>query len=242
MALAGDHVQVLVSGYELTGDYNRINIADSYTQHDVTAFSDAVHNFINGQRKIALDHAGYMNRDVARSHPVLSGAQLEGVLSVILGQNAAPVVGDPMHCLDGVQGKYGVAPEVDQYVPFGAAFANRGDRAGWGVALTPPVSLTNTITGSGVDNGAATPDGGAAVLHVLQAAATDTYSIIVEGATDAGFSTGLVTVATFTLNASALGSQRIGVTGSIPRYLRWKATRTGTAGNTVRLAIGLVRF
>jgi hypothetical protein len=242
MTLAGDHVQVLVGGYELTGDYNRINVSDTYDQHDVTAFGDAVHKFINGQRTIALDHAGYMNRNAARSHPVLSGAAVEGVLSFILGQNTNPAVGDPMHSLLGIQGKYSVLPEINQVIPFGAVFANKGDEGGWGVTLTPPVSFTNSASGAAVDNGAATSSGGVGVLHVLQQSASDTYSIIVEGATDAAFTTGVVTLATFGLNASALGSDQKIVTGSIPRYVRWRATRTGAAGNTVRIAVGFMRL
>lgn len=109
--------------------------------------------------------------------------------------------------------------------------------------LAVPVTITNSTTGSGVNNGAATTKGGVAFLHLLQAAATDRYTIIVEGATDAGFTAGLVTLATFTLNAAALGSERISMSGSIPQYTRYKATRTtGSANNPVRLAVGLVRF
>jgi hypothetical protein len=84
--------------------------------------------------------------------------------------------------------------------------------------------------------------GGAAYLHVLQAAATDTYAFTVEAADDAGFTTNLATVAAFTLNGAALGSQRIGISGLIRRYTRFKAVRTGSAGNTVRIAVNLVRF
>ena len=242
MALAGDHVQILVGGYELTGDMNRVTVSDTYDMHDVTAFSDGAHRFIQGQRKIALEHAGYMNSQAAGSHPVLKDALVNGIVSVLLGQNAAPVVGDPVHSLYALQGKYGSKPEVSKYVPFGAQFANSGDQAGWGVLLTPPVAITATTTGSGVDEGAATSKGGAAFLHVLQVSTPDTYSIVVEGATNAGFSTGLVTLATFTLNGSALGSERIAINGSIPQFIRYKATKTGTGSNPLKLVVSWVRF
>ena len=242
MALAGDHVQVLVAGYELTGDLNRISIPDTYGMHDVTAFGDGVHKFIQGQRTISLEHLGYLNNAAAGSHPVLKGASLEGVVSVILGQNAVPVVGDPMHSLSIVQGNYGTMPEIEKYVPFSAQFANTGDLGGWGVALTPPVSFTNTTNGSSVDNGAASSNGGAAFLHVLQAAASDTYTIVVEGSTTGAFAGEQTTLVTFALNASALGSERKAIAGTIPRYTRFKATRSGSAGNTVKIAVNLVRF
>ncbi|MCA0456131.1 MAG: hypothetical protein LCI00_19290 [Chloroflexi bacterium] len=242
MALAGDHVQVLVGGYELTGDMNRVTVNDTYDMHDITAFSDGAHRFIQGQRKIALEHAGYLNSQAAGSHPVLKDVLVNGIVSVLLGQNAPPAVGDPVHSLSALQGKYSTLPEVSKVVPFGAQFANRGDLGGWGVMLTPPVTITNTSTGSGVDEGAATTKGGAAFLHILQVPSPDTYTVIVEGATNAGFSVGLVTLATFTLNGSALGSERIAINGSIPQYTRYKATRSGTAANAFKLAVGLVRF
>jgi hypothetical protein len=133
-------------------------------------------------------------------------------------------------------------PEVAKAIPFTAQFANRSGLGGWGRALAVGATFTNTSNGASQDNGASTSKGGAAFLHILQAAASDTYAIIVEGSATGAFAGEQTTVASFTLNASSVGSERIAVTGTIPRYLRWKATRTGSAGNTVRLSINLVRF
>jgi hypothetical protein len=240
--LAGDHVQILVDGYELTGDSQRLTIMETSTPYDVTAFQDRVHKFILGQRTAGLEHAGYLNAQAAHSHPVLKSGTVTGVVSVVLGQNADPVVGDPMYSLLILQGRYGTAPAVGGYVPFGAQFANRGDLGGWGVALTPPVTFTTTTTGTAVDNGAATTQGGAACLHVLTAAVSDTYTFIVEGSATGAFAGEQTTLATFTLNGSQVGSERAAINGTIPRYTRWKATRSGSAGNTVKVALSLVRF
>ena len=49
MALAGDHLQILVGGYELTGDYNQVQIADARAMLEQTSFGDNVHNFAPGQ-------------------------------------------------------------------------------------------------------------------------------------------------------------------------------------------------
>jgi hypothetical protein len=242
MALAGDHVQVLVGGFELTGDMNRIGVADRHTMHDVTAFSDAAHRFIAGQRQITLDHAGYLNAQAARSHPVLRGSEVSGVVSLLVGQNTAPIVGDPAFSLSMLQGRYQAMPEVSRVVPFKAQLVGRGTAGGWGRVLANNATFTNSTDGTAVDNGAATSSGGAAFLHILQAAASDTYAISVQGATDAGFTTGVVTLATFTLNAAQVNSERIAITGSIPQYTRWRAVRTGAAGNTVRLSVTLVRL
>ena len=114
-------------------------------------------------------------------------------------------------------------------------------RLSWGVALAVPVEFTNSSNGSSVDNGAASSNGGAAYLNVLTAAGADTYTIVVEGSATGAFSGEQSTLATFTLNASALGSERAAISGTIPQYTRWKATRSGSAGDTVKIAVALIR-
>ncbi|MBE2182651.1 MAG: hypothetical protein IAE89_04420 [Anaerolineae bacterium] len=241
MGLAGDHVQVLVGGYEFTGDVNRITIADAFDLNDVTAFGDAVRKYIPGLRTSVIGHDGYFNAQAGSTHPVLKGVSVKGVLSVLLGQNVAPTVGDPVYSLDGIQSRYGTLPQFDRYIPFGALFANRAGIGGWGISLTPPTIISATTTGSLVDNGAASLNGGAGFLHILQTTPSDTYTFIIEGSTSAGF-TSPTTLATFTLTGLNLNSQRISIAGTIPQYVRYKATRTGSVGNSVKFALNLVRF
>jgi hypothetical protein len=242
MALSGDHVLVLVDGYDLTADHNRINVEDARAMYAAVSFGDAVKKSIPGQRQMRLTHTGYMNAAAAQSHPVLKGVAIDGVVSVLVGQNAAPTFGDPIYCLLTQQSRYRALPQINQVIPFNADFANRGNLGGWGVALAVPTTFTNTTNGSTHNNGAATTSGGAAFLHLLQVAATDTYSIIVQGSTTGAFGGEETTIATFTLNASALDSERIAIAGTVPRYTRWRAVRTGSAGDTVKIAVALLRF
>lgn len=240
--LAGDHVQVLVDAYELTGDHNKVVFDDTVTMLDISAFGHDVMNFIPGQRKYNVEHSGYLNADSGRSHPVLNGIDVNGAVSILVGQNAVPAVGDPMFSLLTQQEKYQSLAEVGQVIPFTAKFANRGANGGWGVALAVPTSFTNTANGSAVNNGTSSVNGGAGFLHVLQAAGSDTYSIVIEGSATGAFGGEETTLATFTADASALTSERVSISGTIPQYVRWKATRTGSAGDTVQLAISLIRL
>ncbi len=239
--LAGDHVQVLVGGYELTGDSNRVSISDSRDLFDVTAFGDEARKFSPGQRMMALQHAGFMNSAEGGSHPALQGTAVDGLFSVYLGQNAAPTVGDPVFSLLARQGRYGALPQVNRMIPFRAGFANRGEDGGWGIALTQPAELTGPTAGSAVDHGAASDEGGLACLHVLEAAASDAYSITIEGSGGGAFSGEERTLATFRLDGRAIGSEQVKIEGRIPRYIRWRATRSGLAGDSVRIAISLIR-
>ncbi|MCC7209796.1 MAG: hypothetical protein IT323_20995 [Anaerolineae bacterium] len=242
MALSGDHVQVLVDGYELTGDSQRLTLGDRRTIYDVTTFGDAVHRFLPGPRQAAVEHAGYLNAAAARSHPVLRSATLQGAISVLLGQNASPVAGDPTYSLWVQQGRYQALPEIGKYVPFTAAFANAGVLGGWGVALAVPTGFTATTSGAPLNQGSAAPGGGMAFLHILQAAATDRYTISIEGSATGVFGGEQTTLATFTLNGAALGSEPQSIAGTVPQYVRWKATRSGSAGDTVRIALSVIRF
>ena len=239
--LAGDHVQVLVDGYELTGDSNRISINEGRDLFDITAFGDAVHKFSPGQRTMALQHAGFMNSAAGGSHPALQGAAVDGLFSLYLGQNAAPTVGDPVFSLLARQGRYGTLPRVNQMIPFRAGFANRGEDGGWGIALTQPLAVIGSTSGGAVDNGGANNGGGLACLHVLEAAAGDAYSITIEGSGSGAFAGEESTLATFTLDGRALGSEQVKIDGRIPRYARWRATAGPSASDRIRIAISLIR-
>ena len=239
--LAGDHVQVLVDGYELTGDSNRISIDEGRDLFDITAFGDEAHKFSPGQRMMALQHAGFMNSAEGGSHPALQGAAVDGLFSLYLGQNAAPTVGDPVFSLLARQGRYGALPQVNQMIPFRAVFANRGEGGGWGIALTQPVAVTGTTSGGTLDNGGANDGGGFACLHVLEAAASDAYRITIEGSGSGAFAGEERTLATFTLDGTALGSEQVKIEGRIPRYTRWQATAGPSASDRIRIAISLIR-
>lgn len=239
--LAGDHVQVLVGGYELTGDSNRVSINDNRDFFDVTAFGDEAHKFISGQRMMAVQHAGFMNSGDGGSHPALQRADVDGLFSVYLGENAEPAVGDAVFSLLTRQGRYGVLPEVNRMIPFQAVFANRGENGGWGVALCNPRHVIGSASGSAVDNGAASAGGGLACLHVLGAAGSDAYAFSIEGSSSGTFAGEESTLASFTLDGTALDSQRVKIDGTIPRYARWKVTADAAARDRIRIAISLIR-
>jgi len=239
MALAGEHIQVLVDGYDLTGDHNRVNIDDKRVMMNTTTFGDSVRKFIMGQRHAGLQHRGYMNADVAKSHPVLKGVDVDGVVSILVGQNDTPQVGDPVYCMAARQNRYQISAQVGGVIPFVATFANAGDRIGWGEALVVDASITDSTTGTAVDYGVSTNNGGAIILHITQATLTDTYNILVEGsADDIAYST----LGTFTADGSMVNSEHVSVIGNIPRYVRYRTVRTGSADDSLNLTVNLVRF
>ena len=176
--LAGDHVQVLVDGYELTGDSNRIIIDESRDLFDITAFGDAVHKFSPGQRTMALQHAGFMNsaEGALASGPAGGGGGRRCSRSTWARTRRRRLATRSSVCWRG-RGRYGALPQVNRMIPFRAGFCQSrrrwrlGDRADAAGRCD-----RDRLTGSTVDNGGANDGGGLACLHVLEAAAGDAYS------------------------------------------------------------------
>jgi hypothetical protein len=107
MAISGDHVVVKMddSGGTLrtfaNGDIRSVDLGLNYDQHDVTGFGDGVHKFINGQMNAPVTIQGYLTTTATTgTHTVINGAFAAGTqvtLEVQVGQNAAPVSGDPKY-------------------------------------------------------------------------------------------------------------------------------------------------
>jgi len=240
--LAGDHLNVIVDGYDLTGDHNQLVLDDQRQTYDVTAFGDSVRHMIAGRRQITLGHMGYLNPDVARSHPVLRGMSVANAVSVLVGNNAIPTEGDIAYSMGIRQGRYQTMARTGSYIPFSATFATHGELGGWGRILKTATSFTNSFNGTALDNGAATSNGRAGYLHIVQASAGDTYAFTLEGSTTGAFAGEQTTLGSFTLNAATLTSERLPLSGTLPRYVRLKAVRTGSAGNSVRIISTLIRL
>ena len=105
MALAGDHVQVIMDDSGGTartfadGDITSVDLGQTFKQHNVTGFGDAVENMINGQLQAPVVLKGYLTTTASTgTHTVIDGAFQNGsqvTLTVQVGQNAAPTSGDP---------------------------------------------------------------------------------------------------------------------------------------------------
>lgn len=90
-------------------------------------------------------------------------------------------------------------------------------------------ALTQTTTGSNLDGGASSSNGGVAHLHVTAiSGSTPTLDVVIEHS--ANGSSGWTTIATFTQVTTSVAAQRVVVAPgtTVNRYLRAKATIAGT--------------
>jgi hypothetical protein len=107
MAIAGDHVIVKLddSGGTLrqfaSGDITSVDLGQTFDQHDVTGFGDAVHRVIDGQLQSPVTLKGFLTTTAnTGTHTVIKDAFAQSKqvsLEVQVGQNAPPTTGDPKY-------------------------------------------------------------------------------------------------------------------------------------------------
>lgn len=143
MALAGDHIVVKLddSGGTLrtfaNGDIRSVDLPLNYDQHDITGFGDAVHKYINGQMRAPVSIRGYLTTTaLTGTHTVIKGAFVAGTqvtLKVAVGNNAAPVTGDPEYSGEFIISSYTPSIETGGAVTFSATLTPAtGTAPSWG--------------------------------------------------------------------------------------------------------------
>lgn len=105
-----------------------------------------------------------------------------------------------------------------------------------GVVLENNTTVTVDTDGTAVDNGAATSNGAVAHLHVTAFSGFTSDDIIIEGSATGAFAGEETTVFTFA-QVTGLTSERVVVTGSVPRHLRVADNVTGTGSITRFVAV-----
>ncbi len=229
---------ILINGRNFSTYLTAYEASHNSGMIDVTGFSDGGRNFIPGEL------VGHLQADVlwdstttSGIHAVLS-AQPSGNITIFPIGDATP--GNPSLSMPFQQGNYSPAGEPAGAVQAGTLMfeavggTNYGVEAGW---LLLKTSITNTTTSTGLLDpaDAAVTAICSATLHIRQAAAADTYVIKIQHSADDNTYADLIT---FTANGSAITSERqVVASGTVNKYRRVVATRTGAAGNTLAFTI-----
>jgi hypothetical protein len=228
--LSGKNALILIGGYSLSTYASAYEITQDAGAIEVTGFSDGSKNFIPGlpSAKMAIDMM--WDSTAGSVHTALAAASSTGIVTIAPEGYA---LGTPSLSMPFLKVSYSPKSAPDARIDVGSInFESSGNNAGvengWMLAHA---TITNTATGTSVDDptaGAVTAVCGAS-LHIRTAAAADTYVVKVQHSTNDSTWVDLIT---FTANGSAITSERQAVaSGTINRYRRVIATRTGSAGN-----------
>lgn len=222
---------LVVGGYSLSVFAGQYTIEAGQDVIDITGFTDGWHNFIPGNYTGSMSVNFYWDKDTNSVNAAMIGMAKKCV--TIMPEGYA--LGNPAFSIYSEQDRF--SPSGD---PSAALMLNSVQFLTSGVdgGPLPSVALahatiTNTTTGTGWDD----PTAGAVtarcagVLHVWTPTSTDTYVVKIQHSTTLG--SGYADLITFTLNGTARNSEKVtAASGTINRYRRVLATRTGSAGDS----------
>jgi hypothetical protein len=221
---------ILINGYQFSTYFSTFEAENDTNKIDVTGFTDGSQNFIPGILSGKLSGDVFWDSAAAKTHLALSPRPTGHV--TILPEGGT--VGNHSLSMPFMQGNYGVKGSPDAALEIGKLdFELYGSNVGleMGRVLSHGTITTTTSTVGVLDEtDAAVTATCSATLHIWTACAADTYAVVVEHSTTLG--SGYATLITFTANGSAITSERKTVTsGTINKYRRITATRTGAAAN-----------
>jgi hypothetical protein len=157
--------------------------------------------------------------------------------NVLVAPEGALTLGNRCYLMEADVINYNVSSPATELI-MSTASLQSSSGIGGGVILQPTAALTATGNGASVDNGAATTKGGAGHLHITAASGTTpTITGKIQHSVDDSVWVDLISFAA----ANAETAERIEVTGTINRYLRFIRTIGGTTPSFLA-TVGFARF
>ncbi len=234
------YLRLFVGGYDLSGDSRNVGGFLSMTgEVDMTAWSDELFNFVANKRAEMgiTGYQAFVNDATAGAFTRLKTAGTQTDVVALFGGGGEPAVPDPAFILPSIQfsseaslDAEAAVIETDFKVDAASDVTLAEFNNAWGHALANTL-FTATASNASHDNEAASANGATFMLQVLDA--TGDYEFKVEESSDDGGGDAWSTVATFTLDGTAIGSEVISVSGAVEQYIRFTATRTSGTNNVV---------
>jgi hypothetical protein len=211
-----------------------------YGELDLVAFGDGSENSGPGVPRGEANIVTFLDPATDQSHDALKtpGGYTDKVFMALFGNNATPTIGDGAFALLAKEFQYTVPVAVKSAVIANAKFLGAGYKPDVNGVVLANTTITATTNFTSVDNAASSANGASGYLQVLTPTSTDTYVVKIQHSTDNNVWADLIT---FTLNGSVRGSERIAATGTVNRYVRAQATRTGAAADSFKLAVVIAR-
>jgi hypothetical protein len=228
--ISGKNALILVGGYALSTYASAYEVSSEAGPVEVTGFGDGSKNFIPGLPSAQMSVDMMWDSAAGAVHTALASASSTGIATIV---PEGYVLGNNSLSMPYLKTTYSPKSSPEARIDVGSiVFVSSGDNVGiengWMLAHA---TITNTATGTGVLDPADAAVTGicGASLHIWLAAAADTYVVKVQHSTNNSTWADLIT---FTANGSALTSERQTVaSGTINKYRRVIATRTGAAAN-----------
>jgi hypothetical protein len=248
------HCRVYTGGYDLSG-YSRLigPLTTEFTAEPTAAMADTIKTAVLGHPSIMVGTLDGLLDNTASSglHVLHSAAGGVQIVTVAIGDRAAPAAGDPIFAGSWYQKSYHAAPEIGGTLPVTMEFgewateaATRAYKRAWGNLLHAKGAETAVNGGTANhDHGASSAFGGFGVLHVFAGDGTATFTIEHSAVNVDGNFDSTGAIVTFATTDTTVPFAEIkptaAVTTTVQRYIRWQVA-LGTA-TSVTFALSFVR-
>lgn len=221
-------------------------LSETYEEIDATTLCDAVSGVLLNLATVSVGTLNGVLDNTATSglHAIAKGANITWPMTVAIGIQAAPAMGDPVFCGNFEQSGYQSTGDklVTVTVPFvRSAKQNQITPRPWGVLLHASGAEIAPNASGGVDGGAATATGGYFVYHLLSSNGTVTLKAQ-DSANNSAFSD-ITTLTSGSIDASVTPTAGIvstlTATAAIRQYTRWQLV-LGTA-TTATFVMSIIR-
>jgi hypothetical protein len=228
----GKNTVVLSDEYSLSDYLNSVSHSNAVETPETTVFGLADRTYIVGHTDGSISFEGLFEGDTDAIDELLDAALGSDTERVITIGNEGGALGRRAVLLASKSQAYEISSPLTDVVSItGSAVANGG--LDYGVFLASQ-AITTTLTGNAVDNAASSSNGGVGHLHITANANDGATVAKIQSSADNVSWADLVTFTTVT--ASTTASERIAITGSVPRYLRALVTPAGSGSLTVNIA------
>lgn len=230
----GKGTVVLSKEFNLSPFLNSVGVTNGVEIPETTTFGSDDRSYIAGHLEGTVSFEGLFDGSADAIDEIFTDALGNVSYSPVTVSNDGSGVGRRAVLLEAVSTSYEISsPLTDVVAVSGGANANGG--LDYGVWLGVLSAITGTSTGTAVDNGASSTNGGVAHLHITANTRSASTVAKVQHSSDNSVWADLVTFST--VNSSTLTSERVEVTGTVNRYLRALVTpSSGTGSITFSIA------
>lgn len=239
LASHGVNTDVFANGLVLSQYFNEFSPSLARDKAEASAFKQLFKSYVAGLADGTVAIAGLFDSSVTTAEDAVLYGFLTQVTSTDnnwihapLGATGAGAFGNPANSITGISTKYEIksALTTANLITAEVQLDNNGGGFDKGLLLSPWVTQGSSGTGSSVNNGAASSNGGVLVVHAF----SDTASLVVN-LQDSADNTTFANVTGFTIspaNATAAAyrfpAAGTAPSGTIRQYTRVTWTGTGT--------------
>lgn len=232
----GKNVAVNLGSYNLTPYFNSMSQSRDVGTAETTAFGSANRTYVVGMKEGMVSLEGMFDGTANAVDEVLAnvlGAATGSTMTVLHG---GTTVGRTCVVLVPNETSYEVSSPVDEIVATSAEF-QANNQIETGNVLAGNLVISTTSTGSAVDNGVSTTNGGVAHLHVTANTRNGTAVAKVQHSADNSTWVDLVTFTTISTATATSERTVVAPATTVNRYLRALITPAGSTGSlTVTVA------